>query len=245
MRKKILTLVAVMAMGATLITGCGKDKVDEDATKEVEVVKESEAVETKESEAVVETAEPETVVETEPTGTVETTETTEEVTETAVAEPKFKVEIVGKIESQSITIASVTNISNETYGFFPSGMACKEDPFFKPGEITYVCSCYDMNEDEITAEIEHSLTEKGNNYDTVTHMDTYTAEQFADAIALAERIASSNGTLYAYAILHFNDDTFLGMDNNSNIWVDETTHELRLMYEEANKIIVLWYEITE
>lgn len=234
MRKKILALIAIMAVSTTLITGCGKDKVDADATKEAEV-----AVE--EFEAVTETAEPETVVETESTEAVETTETTEEV---AVAEPKLKVEIVEKIESEGIVIASVTNVSDETYGFFPNGsVTAKEDPNFEPGETTYVFSYNATSEDEIIAEIEQNLTEKGYG-DTVTHMDTFTADQFADAIVLTESFHSDDtGIVSPYSIFHFSDDTFLGETTN-DILVDETTHELRFVYEGVNKVIILWYEIT-
>ena len=230
MKKKILMLVAVMMMGATLITGCGKDKVDADATKEV----------VKESETVVETAEPETVAETESTEAVEITETTEEVT---VAEPKLKVEIVNTFGD--ITIASVTNVSDETYGFFPNGsVTAKEDPNFESGETTYVFSYNATSEDEITSELEqYGLGEKGYG-DTVTHMDTYTADQFADAIVLTESFHSDDtGIVSPYRIFHFSDDTFLGETTN-DILVDETTHELRFVYEGVNKVIILWYEIT-
>ena len=127
----------------------------------------------------------------------------------------------------------------------------KEDPNFEPGETTYVWGSTDLNgdriadinEDEITAEIEHSLTEKGNNYDTVTHMDTFTAEQFADAVTLVESFMVDNSDKQPYFVAYYNDDALLG--TNNFIYVDETTHELNLYYEGANKIIVLWSEITE
>ena len=79
----------------------------------------------------------------------------------------------------------------------------KEDPNFEPGETTYVFDYNVTNEDEIAAKLEqYGLSEKGYG-DTVTHMDTFTADQFADAIALAERIWNSNGELYAYCIFNF------------------------------------------
>lgn len=239
MKRKSVALIVTLSMMLSIV-GCGS-KAD-DAPNESQVVVESSTVEST-AESMVE---PEAVVETEPTGTVETTETTEEV---AVSESKLKVEIVGNFKDESmgqnIVIASVTNVSDETYAFFPSGMVtCTGDAVFEPDEIAYVYGYTEANEDEITNELEkNGLMERVNNGNTVTHMDTFTAEQFADAIALAERFESSNCEVLPYAILQFNGDTLLGMDNN--IWVDETTHELRLMYEEADKIIVLWYETTE
>ena len=74
-------------------------------------------------------------------------------------------------------------------------------------------------------------------------MDTFTAEQFADAVTLVESFMVDNSDKQPYFVAYYNDDALLG--TNNFIYVDETTHELNLYYEGANKIIVLWSEITE
>ena len=246
MKKKSVTLILILSM-AICITACGS-KAD-DMPKESQAVVESNVVEnaetTKTSEAVTETAKPETVVETEPTGAVETPETTEEVT---VAEPKLKVEIVEKLADETmgsdVVIASITDISDETYTFCPSGlMTGASDDMFEPGESTYVWGYPEAYEDKITSELEQCLLDVAGDTNIVTHMDTFTADQFTDAIALIESFYDDdNSEKRSYFVLYFNDDTLLG--TTTEIGIDDATNELRLYYESANKLSILWCERT-
>lgn len=222
MRKKILMLVAIMAMGATLITGCGKDKVDAGATKEV----------VKESETVVETAEPETVVETESTEAIETTETTEEVTETETAietDPRLEVEIIGECVDQDgmpATVISITNVSGtllalDTTAASPSDGSFwtlgVQDFYFENDETLYAWVA-GYTETPKSDKINEALSERcwdGNeneSTDSVVTKETFAIDKTEDMQNFIDSICS-DGTGEPYLMMCYQGENLVGITN--------------------------------